>query len=210
MKKRLLALLLCLLLPVGCLAEETPTAEAAPAAPTLRAEGRREIAQTAGSYVLRFETAVYQDTMDAAREAMAQRVQQLRDLLEGDGVTGLRFTQANVRTLKEYFYTKLSQTVTTSGYAATCDVEATVDADGLDALLSALQEGGMAESFDILPSLNATPEARDAALNAAAEDAAHTAELLAQAMGRELDTLLDVNHTQDESTVTVQVTYSLK
>jgi len=210
MMKRLLALLLCLLLPVCCLAEGADETKAEPAPATLCAEGRCDVAQTAGRYTLRFESAVYQETMDGAREGMAQRVQDLRALLEADGVTSLRFTQANVRTLKEYFYTKLSQTVTTSGYAATCDVEATVDADGLDALLSALHEGGMADSFEILPSVDATVEARDAALSAAAEEAMRAAALLAQATGCELDALLDVEHTQDESAVIVRVTYSLK
>lgn len=204
MKNRLLALLLCLLLPLGCLAEE------ADVSPTLRAEGQCEIAQTAGHYILRFETAVQAETMDAARAAMAQRVTDLRALLESGGVTGIRFTQANVRTLKEYFYTKLSQTVTDSGYAATCDVEAAVSAEGLDALLTALHEGGMAESFDILPSLETTQEAWDAALSAAVQEATRSAALLAEQMGCELNTLLDVTSTRDASAVTVQVTYTLK
>lgn len=217
--KQCLALLLCLLLPLACLAEgqTAPAGESTPAfnerdeAPqTLTAEGWSDIAQSAGPYTIAFETAVSAETMDGARAAMAQRVQQLRELLQTQGATDLCFTQANVRTLKEYFYTKLSQTVTTSGYAATCDVQAGISADGLDALLTALHEADMAQSYDILPRAQASPEAVDQAVTAAAERAARSAQVLCAAMGRELDTLLSVDQTQEGTSVTVRVTYALK
>lgn len=226
--KQCLALLLCLLLPLACLAEgqTTPADDAALAAPsspafhegdefpqapqTLTAEGQSEIAQSAGPYTIAFETAVSAETMDGARAAMAQRVGQLRELLQTQGAVDLCFTQANVRTLKEYFYTKLSQTVTTSGYAATCVVRAGISADGLDALLTALHEADMAQSYDILPRAQASPEALDQAVTTAAERAARSAQVLCAAMGRELDTLLSVDQTQEGTTVTVRVTYALK
>ena len=217
--KQCLALLLCLLLPLACLAEgqTAPAGESTPAFnereevfQTLTAEGQSEIAQSAGLYTIAFETAAYAETMDGARAAMSQRVQQLRELLQSQGATDLCFTQANVRTLKEYFYTKLSQTVTTSGYAATCDVRAGISADGLDALLTALHEADMAQSYDILPGAQTSPEALDQAVTDAAARAARSAQVLCAAMGRELDTILSVDQTQEGATVTVRVTYALK
>lgn len=226
--KQCLALLLCLLLPLACLAEgqTTPVDDAALAAPsspafhegdefpqapqTLTAEGQGEIAQMAGPYTIGFETVVYAETMDGAREAMAQRVGQLRELLQSHGAAQLAFTQANVRTIKEYFYTKLSQTVTTSGYAASCDVRAGISADGLDALLTALHEADMAQSYDIVPGAQPSPQGVDEAVTAAAERAMRSAQVLSAAMGCQLDTLLSVDQSQEGGIVTVRVTYALK
>lgn len=231
--KQTLVLLLCLLLPLACLAEgaelplvqtgafpmegdKAPVTEAntvgmeGDEVPVLSAVGQSEIVQIAQQYTVSFETTVYQDSMDGAREAMAARVQDLCALVDALAVADLTFTRASIRALKEYSYTKLSQNVSCGGYAASCEVHVCVPAGALDALLSSLHEGGIAPSFEILPCLGAAQEARDQALCAAAQEAMRSASVLAQAMGRELDTLISVSHVEEGSSVTVRATYRLK
>lgn len=226
--KQLLALLLCLLLPLAALAEEAPVVisfpmgEATPVAAgspegngspkggTLTAEGCAAIPQTAGTYTVQFETVTYAETMDAAREAMTERLACLRELLSEQGASAPAFTQANVRTLKEYSYSKISQAVSASGYAASCDVRASIPAAALDALLSALHQENMTDSFDVTPLSTPTPEALDQALTAASAQAAGSAQSLAASLGLRLGALLSAVQTQTAESVTVRLTYEVK
>lgn len=226
--KQLLALLLCLLLPLAALAEEAPVVisfpmgEATPVAAgstegngspkggTLTAEGCAAIPQTADTYTVQFETVTYAETMDAAREAMTARLARLRELLAEQGASAPAFTQANVRTLKEYSYSKISQAVSASGYAASCDVRASIPAAALDALLSALHQESMADGFDVTPLSTPTPEALDQALTAASAQAAGSAQSLAASLGLRLGALLSAVQTQTAESVTVRLTYEVK
>lgn len=236
--KQLLALLLCLLLPLAALAEQpsatvdaSPAAIAAPAGnespeggatpagsespeggegATLTAEGCAAIPQTADTYTVQFETVTYAETMDAAREAMTERLACLRELLAEQGASAPAFTQANVRTLKEYSYSKISQTVSASGYAASCDVRASIPAAALDALLSALHQESMADGFDVAPSAQPDPEALNQALTAASAQAAGSAQSLAASLNLRLGALLSAVQTQTAESVTVRLTYEVK
>lgn len=230
--KQILALLLCLLLPLAALAEQpsatvdaSPAAIAAPAGnetpagsespeggegATLTAEGCAAIPQTVDTYTVQFETVTYAETMDAAREAMTARLARLRELLAEQGASEPAFTQANIRTIKEYSYSKISQAVSASGYAASCDARASISDTALDALLLALHQENMADSFDVTPLSTPTPDSLAQALTAATSQATQSAQTLANSLGLRLGALQSAVQTQTPEGVTVRLTYAVE
>lgn len=208
--KRFLSLLitLCLLYSFAC--AESP-AQADPA--TLTAVGLCEVEERASLAILSIEVTAFGETVTEAQNQMDERLETLRAALQEQGIESsfMRSTHYDVRGQYEYHYTKMTETDLLIGYNVVAQLQSYMsDEQNVGAIIDAVNATGYDCSYDLSYEAIDDPEAYDAALAVAAQDALRKADMLAQACGLTLGRLISIEETEDTDTAIVKVTYTVK
>lgn len=209
--KRILAILTALCLLGGaCLAESAPADAAQPAA--LTAVGRAPIAQGKPSVMLLFMLETFGETVSDAQELARVQLSTLRETLADHDIheENVVDTRYDVRAKYEYHYTELTETELLTGYNVTVALQAHVpDAHSVGTIIDAVNAAGLVCQYDLSYEYARDPEACDAALVLAAQEAMRRAGLLAQTAGVKLDCLVALEETLQEEEAVVRATYSV-
>jgi len=218
MMKRFFTLLLALCLLAGVALAEEPHA-AVPAEPaiakpaTLTAVGVAQVETKQDYGILHFELDVSAETVVLAQEKMESMLAALREALSTTGIqeSETRGVYYDVQAVYDYNHTKYGEQRTLVGYSIQTTMEIHVeDMDDVVTIVAAVHEAGVNCSYDLVFETRDDPSAYDAALERAAQDALHKAQVLSAASGLALGELVSIEETESATQAVVKVTYTVK
>ena len=208
MMKRIFAILTALCLLFGfALAEEgiAPSTVTAVGCVTVECDSLSVLTCTLASFA---------PTVAEAQALMQDQLYPLREVLREQGVAegDIASTSYDVQARYEYHHTKLTEKKLLNGYDVTVTLESRVaDTHDVGTLIDAINAAGITCEYDLQYETVCTPEARDAALVEAAQEAMRKAGLLAEAGQVKLFELISLEESIVESgAAVVRVTYTVK
>ena len=211
MKRFIVLLTVLCLLASGCLAEAVPSAAQNPTLLTTVGTAEVELRHDYG--ILHFALEETAPTITGAQQRMDNMLAALRAALQAQGIADGEIHGANyeVHATYEYNYTKYSEQRILTGYNVQTTLEVPVaDTETAVQLISAVDEAGVKCGYDLTFESRGDLSAYDAALEAAAQEALRKAQVLADASGLTLDTLISIEEISEREAAAVQVTYTVK
>lgn len=207
--KRISALLLALLLMLGCAcAEEAPAAAA-----TLTAVGEAALEPDAQTIVLSFALRTEAQTAPEASTAMDALREALQGLLGEHGVAevDVRITRYDMAHVYEYRNGKLETGKLLKGFKLETGLETRLSDDGQTRdIVEALCVSTLDVDYQLSFEAAFSQQTRDDALALAAQEAARHAQLMAQSMGLVLGDLVCLEESTADGLMRVEATYTVK
>lgn len=206
--KRISALLLALLLMLGC-----ACAEEAPAAATLTVVGEAALEPDAQTIVLSFALRTEAQTAPEASTAMDALREALQGLLGEHGVAeaDVRITRYDMAHVYEYRNGKLETGKLLKGFKLETGLETRLNDDGQARdIVEALCVSALDVDYQLSFEAAFSQQAQDDALTLAAQEAARHAQLMAQSMGLALGDLVCLEESTADGLMRVEATYTVK
>ena len=196
-----------------CLLAAPAFAEDAEAPATLTAVGTAETQLRNDYGILHFALEEKAVTVTEAQAKMDALLAALSAALEAQGIAVEEIRAANyeLHAVYEYNHTKYGENRTLTGYEVQTMVEVHVEnTDKAVSLISAVDEAGVKCSYDLTYETREDSAAYAAALKSAAQEAMRNAQVLSEASGLTLGSLVSIEETEEASMAVVKVTYSVR